>query len=51
MKQKIQKKPEIFQANAELGYNAEAVEQMIRKDKRIKGKEARMIHALLKGRY
>lgn len=30
-------------------YNKAAVEKEIRKDKRIKGKEARLIHALLKG--
>lgn len=30
-------------------YNKDAVEKAIRKDKRIKGKEARLIHALLKG--
>jgi len=31
-------------------YNREAVNKEIRKDKRIKGKEAKVIHALLKGR-
>jgi hypothetical protein len=31
-------------------YNRVAVEREIRKDKRIKGKGARLIHALLKGR-
>lgn len=31
-------------------YNKDAVDQAIKKDKRIKGKEARLIHALLKGR-
>jgi hypothetical protein len=31
-------------------YNKEAVEKMIKKDRRIKGKEAKLIHALLKGR-
>jgi len=31
-------------------YNKDAVEKEIRKDKRIKGKEAKLIHALLKGR-
>ena len=30
-------------------YNKAAVEKEIRKDKRIKGKKARLIHALLKG--
>lgn len=30
-------------------YNAKAVEKEIRKDPRIKGKEAKLIHALLKG--
>jgi hypothetical protein len=30
-------------------YNREAVEQAIKRDPRIKGKEARLIHALLKG--
>ena len=32
------------------GYNAQAVQKEINKDKRINGKEAQMIHALLKGR-
>jgi uncharacterized protein YbaA (DUF1428 family) len=31
-------------------YNKDAVEKEIKKDPRIKGKEAKMIHALLKGR-
>lgn len=31
-------------------YNADAVEAAIKRDPRIKGKEARLIHALLKGR-
>lgn len=31
-------------------YNADAVDAEIRKDRRIKGKEARLIHALLRGR-
>ena len=31
-------------------YNKEAVEKEIKKDRRIKGKEAKLIHALLKGR-
>jgi uncharacterized protein YbaA (DUF1428 family) len=31
-------------------YNKDAVEKAIKKDPRIKGKEAKMIHALLKGR-
>lgn len=31
-------------------YNREAVDRKIRKDRRIKGKEAKLIHALLKGR-
>lgn len=31
-------------------YNREAVDAEIRKDPRIKGKEARLIHALLRGR-
>lgn len=31
-------------------YNRDAVEKEIRKDKRIKGREAKLIHALLKGR-
>lgn len=31
-------------------YNREAVDREIRKDRRIKGKEAKLIHALLKGR-
>ena len=31
-------------------YNQEAVDKAIAKDKRIKKKEARLIHALLKGR-
>jgi hypothetical protein len=39
------KKPE------EPKYNAEAVNKEIAKDPRIKGKEARAIHALLKGRH
>lgn len=30
-------------------YDHEAVEVEIRKDRRIKGKEARLIHALLRG--
>lgn len=30
-------------------YNEKAVEKAIRKDPRIKGKEAKLIHALLKG--
>lgn len=30
-------------------YNAKAVDKEIRKDPRIKGREARLIHALLKG--
>lgn len=33
------------------GYNKEAVDKEIRKDKRIKGKEAQQIHRLLRGRY
>ncbi len=32
-------------------YDAVAVEKMIAQDPRIKGKEAKMIHALLKGRH
>jgi hypothetical protein len=32
-------------------YSAEAVEREIDKDLRIKPREARLIHALLKGRY
>ena len=31
-------------------YNREAVSKEIGKDKRIKGKEAKMVHALLRGR-
>lgn len=31
-------------------YNRDAVQREIVKDKRIKGREAKMIHALLKGR-
>jgi len=31
-------------------YDPKAVEKEIRKDRRIKGKEAKMIHALLRGR-
>ena len=31
-------------------YNREAVEREIRKDRRIKGKEAKLIHSLLRGR-
>lgn len=31
-------------------YNKSAVEKEIKKDPRIKGKEAKLIHALLKGR-
>lgn len=31
-------------------YNKEAVQKEINKDRRIKGKEAKAIHALLKGR-
>lgn len=31
-------------------YNKEAVDKQIKKDARIKGKEAKSIHALLKGR-
>lgn len=31
-------------------YNPKAVDAEIRKDPRIKGREARLIHALLKGR-
>jgi len=31
-------------------YNKESVEKEIKKDRRIKGKEAKLIHALLKGR-
>jgi len=31
-------------------YNEKAVEQEIKKNPRIKGKEAKLIHALLKGR-
>jgi hypothetical protein len=31
-------------------YNKEAVDKSIKKDPRIKGKEAKLIHALLKGR-
>lgn len=31
-------------------YNKSAVDAQIRKDPRIKGKEARLIHALLRGR-
>ena len=31
-------------------YNKEAVEKEIKKDRRIKGKEAKLLHALLKGR-
>lgn len=31
-------------------YNRAAVEDQIKRDPRIKGREARMIHALLKGR-
>lgn len=31
-------------------YNKEAVDKQIKKDPRIKGKEAKLIHALLKGR-
>lgn len=31
-------------------YNREAVEREIRKDRRIKGREAKLIHALLRGR-
>ncbi len=30
-------------------YDYEAVEREIKRDKRIKGREAKMIHALLKG--
>ena len=30
-------------------YNKEAVEKEIKKDPRIKGREAKLIHALLKG--
>ena len=33
-----------------LKYDKEAVEKEIKKDPRIKGKEAKLIHALLKGR-
>jgi hypothetical protein len=33
-----------------MAYNEEAVEREIRKDKRIKRREAKLIHALLKGR-
>jgi hypothetical protein len=35
---------------AVMAYNEEAVEREIRKDKRIKRREAKLIHALLKGR-
>ena len=31
-------------------YNKEAVDEAIKKDPRIKGKEAKLIHRLLKGR-
>ena len=31
-------------------YNKEAVDQAIKKDPKIKGKEAKLIHRLLKGR-
>ena len=31
-------------------YNKDAVEKAIKKDPRIKGKEEKMIHALIKGR-
>ena len=31
-------------------YNKQAVQKQIDKDRRIKGKEAKIIHALLKGR-
>tara|TARA_Y100001963_G_scaffold26458_1_gene36016 strand:+ start:235 stop:342 length:108 start_codon:yes stop_codon:yes gene_type:complete len=30
-------------------YNKEAVDKLIKQDKRIKAKEAKLIHALLKG--
>lgn len=32
------------------GYSKSAVDKAIKQDKRIKGREAKMIHALLKGR-
>lgn len=40
---------ETVKTKTEANYNATAVEAQIKKDKRIKGKEAKMIHALLKG--
>ena len=37
--------------NKMIKYNKEAVEKAIKSDPKIKGKEAKLIHRLLRGRY